>query len=74
MIVDEKELPEQLHKWYLEAIQKIHPDSFNPKANCSFSDLTPDQKYIDFYIAGKIVALLNSIKQEREGVNDNTDI
>ena len=24
--------PEQLHKWYLEAIKKLHPDSYNPKA------------------------------------------
>ena len=49
------ELPKLLHDWYLEAVSKLNPTSFNPNANKAFDDLTPDQKYIDFYIAGKII-------------------
>ena len=57
------ELPKLLHDWYLEAVSKLNPTSFNPNANKAFDDLTPDQKYIDFYIAGKIIDKLKPPQQ-----------
>lgn len=46
--------PEQLHKWYLEAIESLKPESFNPDAQKSYESLTDEQKNIDKYIANKI--------------------
>lgn len=46
--------PEQLHMWYLEAVENLSPSDFNPKANKPYSELTDEQKYIDKYIADKI--------------------
>ena len=47
--------PEQLHKWYLEATTKLHPESFNPNAQKSYSELTEEQKFIDKYISDAIM-------------------
>ena len=47
--------PEQLHNWYLEAIKELHPESFNPNAKKPYSELTEEQKFIDKYIADKII-------------------
>ena len=46
--------PEQLHEWYLEAVKRLKPESFNPNAQKPYEDLTDEQKYIDKYIANKI--------------------
>lgn len=46
--------PEQLHKWYLEAIKIIEPDSYNKDAVKPFDKLTEKQQAIDIFIAGKI--------------------
>lgn len=46
--------PEELHIWYLEATQKLNPDSFNPKAQKPYSELTKEQQFIDKYIAYRI--------------------
>lgn len=46
--------PEQLHDWYLEAVKRLKPESFNPNAQKPYEDLTDEQKYIDKYIANKI--------------------
>ena len=46
--------PEMLHEWYLEAIQQIDPENYNPKAVKPYSELTPQQRFIDKYIADKI--------------------
>jgi hypothetical protein len=46
--------PEQLHEWYLEAVEKISPDNFNPNAAKPYGELTDEQRFIDEYIADKI--------------------
>ena len=52
--------PAELHNWYLEATKKIHPLSYNPKAQKKYNQLTEEQKFIDQYIASK---LNNRIKE-----------
>ncbi|RLD10571.1 MAG: hypothetical protein DRI44_05725 [Chlamydiae bacterium] len=49
----------KLHKWYLEATELITPESYNPKAKKEYGELTESQRFIDLYIAEKI---LNEIK------------
>jgi len=49
-----KVCPEQLHQWYLEATKKLHPESFNAKAQVAYKYLTEEQQFIDKYIADKI--------------------
>lgn len=46
--------PEELHKWYLEAVKELKPESFNPDANTPYSELTDEQKSIDKHIALQI--------------------
>jgi hypothetical protein len=46
--------PHDLHKWYLESIKHLHPESFNANANKDYSKLTEEQKFIDRFIAEKI--------------------
>jgi hypothetical protein len=46
--------PEQLHKWYLEAITYLNGEDFNHNADRPYESLTEGQKYIDKYIADKI--------------------
>lgn len=46
--------PEELHQWYLQATEKLHPESFNEDAQKPFDELTGEQKYIDCFIASKI--------------------
>jgi len=60
---------EQLHKWYLLAIAWIKKDmggqpfSYNADAQKEYKDLTPEQQYIDKYIAHQINAKFG-IKKE----------
>lgn len=57
-------LAEQLHLWYLEACQK--PESgfeFNPKAQEPYEALPEGSKFLDRYLAEKILGLLSSQKQ-----------
>lgn len=49
-------LAENLHIWYLEATRELKPESFNPNAQKSYADLTEEQKFLDRYIAGKMLA------------------
>ena len=44
-----------LHKWYLEATKKLKPESFNPEAQKTYHELTEEQRYIDEYIAFRII-------------------
>jgi len=46
--------PEELHKWYLEAVKELKPESFNPNAQKKYSELTDEQKSIDKHIALQI--------------------
>ena len=50
----DEELAEQLHKWYLEATEKLSPEDFNFDAQKGYEDLTQGQKFIDRYIAEKL--------------------
>lgn len=54
-MINKEELAEQLHIWYLEATQKLNPKSFNKEAQKQYKDLTEEQKFIDRYIAEKIL-------------------
>ena len=60
-------LAEKLHEWYLEATKALKPESYNPNAQKKYSELTEEQKFIDRFIADKILSLLPS----EEGA-DNT--
>ena len=51
--------PEQLHKWYLEAVNEMNTSEYNLNAAKPYEELTTDQKYIDQYIAEKINNYLN---------------
>lgn len=59
-----EKLAEQLHLWYLEACQK--PESgfeFNPKAQEPYEALPEGSKFLDRYLAEKILGLFSSQKQ-----------
>lgn len=58
---------EQLHKWYLEATKELHPESYNPKAQKPYSELTDEQKFIDKYIAQAIRTHLRKVAEEVMG-------
>lgn len=51
---EQKITPEQLHEWYLEATKELHPESYNPAAQKPYDALTPEQQFLDQYIAAKI--------------------
>ena len=51
-------LARKLHEWYLEATAQISPENFNPEAQKPFEELTEEQKFIDRYIAKKILEFL----------------
>lgn len=69
----EEELAQQLHKWYLEATKRISKLSFNPKAQRSYTQLTNEQKYIDRYIAGKVLGELEKKEAELTEKNKQLD-
>jgi hypothetical protein len=50
-----KTLAIRLHNWYLEATKNIKPESYNINAQKEFIELTDEQKFIDRYIAKKII-------------------
>jgi hypothetical protein len=49
------ELAKDLHKWYLEATKDLNPESYNPNAQKTYNKLTKEQKFIDRFIAKKIL-------------------
>jgi hypothetical protein len=55
-----EQLAESLHVWYLEATRELKPESFNPNTQKAYADLTEEQKFIDRFIAGKILARASS--------------
>lgn len=59
---------EQLHNWYLEAIEQIRPDSYNPDAVRPFKDLSLKQQAIDEYIVQKV---LDEVKRVVESKRKN---
>ena len=62
---------EQLHKWYLEATKELHPESYNPKAQKPYSELTDEQKFIDKYIAQ---AILKHLREVAEGMKNTAPL
>lgn len=61
-----EDFAKQIHTWYLEASSKLHPESFNPAAQKSYEELTEEQKYLDRYLAGKILVVLAVQRAELE--------
>ena len=61
-----EEMAEQLHCWYLEALQEIDPNNYNHKAQKPYNELNEDQKFLDRYIAKKVIALHHSHTEEVE--------
>lgn len=59
-----EKLAEQLHIWYLEATKKLNPESYNPDAQKSYYELIDEQRFIDRYIAQKVIEQ-RSDKSER---------
>lgn len=60
MTITKEKLAEKLHEWYLEACQK--PESgmdFNPAAQEPYEALKETQKFLDRYIAGKILPYIS---------------
>lgn len=62
--------PQNMHEWYLEATQKLHPESFNPNAQKPYEELTEEQKFIDKYMAEKaektVMASFSNLLAEKE--------
>lgn len=50
-----EETAEMLHEWYLEATKELDPKNYNPKAQKAYKDLTEEQKFIDRFIAKKVI-------------------
>jgi len=57
--MEPEQLAEKLHEWYLEASKQLHPESYNPNAQKSFAQLTEEQKFLDRYIAGRILEVFS---------------
>ena len=57
-------LARQLHDWYLEATE-IHgkEEDYNEKALVPYDDLPIAQKFIDLYIASKLLAIHNKLQE-----------
>jgi hypothetical protein len=66
--MEKEKLAEQLHNWYLEAIRQIQKENYNTNADKPYSELTEEQKFIDRFIADKILTLL---ELKEEGVEED---
>ncbi len=53
-------LARQMHEWYLEAIGQLDPKNFNHDAQKSYDQLREQQKDIDRYIAGQVLAVIKA--------------
>lgn len=63
--LNKEKLAKQLHEWYLEACQK--PESgmdFNPNAQEPYEALKETQKFLDRYIAEKVLNLITQHQEE----------
>ncbi len=66
-----EELARKLHEWYLLATEKLNPDSYNPKAQKQYDDLTPEQQSIDIFIAGFVLAWhVQQVMEKFKGFED----
>jgi len=57
--MEQEQLAEKLHEWYLEASKQLQPESYNPNAQKLFGELTEEQKFLDRYIAGRILEVFS---------------
>jgi len=57
--MEQEQLAKKLHEWYLEASKQLHPESYNPNAQKPFAELTEEQKFLDRYIAGRILEVFS---------------
>jgi len=62
--MDAEKLAEKLHEWYLEATKNLNLESYNPDAQKKYLELTDEQRYIDRFIANKILELQKTIELE----------
>lgn len=53
--MNKEKLARKLHEWYLQAICKLKPGSYNHNAQKPFDELTEEQKFIDRYIAEEVI-------------------
>ena len=53
-------LAELLHMWYLDATKQLDPENYNPDAQKEYKDLNEQQKFIDRFIAMKVIALFKA--------------
>ena len=58
-----EELAEQLHIWYLEAVQQ-DGSKYNPDAVVPYKDLPEGSKLLDRYIANKVHQELQKAREE----------
>jgi len=58
--------PENLHKWYLEAITNLKGESYNHNADKPYEALTEEQKFIDKYIAKALKTAFDSNQLYKE--------
>ncbi len=65
-----EQLSEKLHEWYLEGTQKLDPENYNPNAQKQYSELNEEQKEIDRYIAGKVLAKLDKQRTALEKISE----
>ena len=59
---EKEKLARQIHTWYLEACEELDPDSYNSNAQKPYENLTEDQKFMDRYLADKILGLIDNKK------------
>lgn len=52
---DVQQMARQLHEFYLEVVPFLKEGSFNPDAVRPFDELTESQKFIDLYIATRLI-------------------
>ncbi len=74
MSLSDKITPEQLHKWYLQAIKYVDPENFNPKADKDFEDMTEEQQYIDQHITLRINEVIKQAVKELKEEIDKIDL
>ncbi len=65
-VFENEDLAKRLHLWYIEAIQNLSEENYNPKAVCTYKELTEEQKSIDRYIAKKLTDLLKKAIRSEE--------
>lgn len=61
----EEDLAREVHGWYLESCKELDPESYNAKAQKSYDELTEGQKFLDRYMAKKILEMVSKTKEEQ---------